>query len=116
MARANVRKSPGGPQAKCTGAVCGTAEALQRITGHGRHTANAVKIRFEIFAGAHSGRLVELRASALVTDAKNAQAPIQPTSRESRLAEAYRAPRAPPRHGIGPPHSQPETPSSSGTM
>jgi hypothetical protein len=48
--------------------------------------ATAVRFRPGILGGVCSGRLVEVGASALVSGAKNAQAPVQPTSRESRLS------------------------------
>ncbi len=44
------------------------------------------KICFKIFFGVYSGRLIEVRASALVSDADDARAPVQPARRESRLA------------------------------
>ena len=49
----------------------------------------AVRIWQMAFAGVPSGRLVEIRMSALVNDARNAQAPTRSASRESRL-EAVR--------------------------
>jgi hypothetical protein len=50
------------------------------------------------FAGSGSGKPVEVRTKALVSDTRSAQAPIQSPSRESRLTggqQADRRPRAP---------------------
>ena len=72
-----------------------------------------------------AGSLNHLGVEDLGTDAVEAEqadlakaglASVEERDTTCCYAEAYRAPRAPPRYGIGPPHSQPETPSSSGTM
>ena len=47
------------------------------------------QIRFEIFAGAHSGRLVEVKASSLVSDTKDVISADLPGPRESRLADRF---------------------------
>jgi hypothetical protein len=57
--------------------------------GHEDRAATTVRFRPGILAGACSGRIVEVRVSALVSVAKNAQAPGQATSRESRLNGGY---------------------------
>jgi len=40
-------------------------------------------------AGVYSNRLIEVKAFVQVSDAQDARAPVQPTSRESRLARLY---------------------------
>ena len=54
--------------------------------GHQAGAAAAVRFRPGILGGVCSGRSVEVRASALVSGVKNTQAPVQPSSREPRLA------------------------------
>jgi hypothetical protein len=58
----------------------------EECPGHDRRTDSPVQIRFKILAGVYSDRLIEVRASVLVRDAKDARTSVQPPSRESRLA------------------------------
>ncbi len=61
------------------------AAAAQETAGYEGGAASAVRFRPRVFAGARSGRLIEVMASALLSGTTSAQAPVQPTSRESRL-------------------------------
>src|SRR6266851_1246763 len=77
--------------------------------GHDCRTASTVQIRFKIFVGVYSDRLIEVRASVLVSDADDARAPVQPAPRESRLtATAGASPRAAGQVASPPPHCPPE--------
>jgi hypothetical protein len=58
----------------------------RRSPGHERRPADSARIWVAISTGVYSGKLVEVRASALVSDAADATMPVQPASRESRLA------------------------------
>ncbi len=80
------QQSRGGSQADLTGRTCSTGGTIREVPGHEDRAAATVRFHPGIFAGVSSRRLVEVRASALVRYAKNAHAPLQPTSRQSRLA------------------------------
>ena len=59
--------------------------------GHDPRTASPVQIRFKTLAFVYSDRLIEVTASVLVSEAEDASTPVQPTSRESRLADSHPA-------------------------
>jgi len=67
-----LRRAASGPQ---TARHAGPLESFKEFPGHEDRTVSAVRFRPRILAGARSGRLVEVKASALVSDARSAQAP-----------------------------------------
>src|SRR6266498_3487533 len=97
-----LRRAASGPQAA---RHAGPLESFKEFPGHEDRSVNAVRFRPGILAGACSGRLVEAKAFALVSDARSAQAPGSVDSRESRLNDLAhpqncRAPRAGPPAGL----------------
>src|SRR5260370_2896259 len=75
------------------GRPTGPSESDKVFPGHEDGAATSVRFRRDS-RWRLSGRLVEVRASALVSGARNAQAPAQLTSRESRLGAVGRDDRA----------------------
>ena len=79
-----VRRSP------CAGSIVAAQHdepqrRRKKSPVHDHYVASALRIRFDILAGVHSDRLIEVEASVQVSDAQDAHMPVQPTSRESRL-------------------------------
>ncbi len=73
------------------GRHAGPSGPYKKSPGHEGRAAATVRFRPGIRGGACSGRPAEVRASALVSGADNAQASVQPISRESRLTAGGRS-------------------------
>jgi hypothetical protein len=85
---ADASSLPAGCKRASIGPTCWTAGTCKECPGREDGASTTVRFRPGILAGACSGRLVEVRVSALVSAAKNGHAPGQVASRESRLVRS----------------------------